>query len=134
MNKLRWTKEITTKSSQRLYFIILLKRAGIDPYHLINIYTSIVRSILEYACQVWYTSLTKKQTKQIEYIHRRAMRVIFQDKLCRKLFIIMQQPTHKLHHLLPLSGKLRTQLETLGHTVCRVAELQDFIILLYHML
>ena len=146
---LRWKShidEITTKASQRLYFIILLKRAGIDPHHLINIYTSIVRSVLEYACQVWHTSLTKKQTKQIEYIQRRAMRFIFQDKsyteaitaanlptlsdrrekLCRTLFISMQQSTHKLHHLLPPSGKLRTQLETRGLTVCRVAELQDF--------
>ena len=60
---LKWQShidEITTKASQRLYFIILLKRAGIDPHHLINIYTSIVRSVLEYACQVWHTSLTQK--------------------------------------------------------------------------
>ena len=111
---LKWQShidEITTKASQRLYFFILLKKAGIDLHHLINIYTSIVRSVLEYACQVWYTSLTKK----------RAMRFIFQDKsyteaitaanlptlsdrrekLCRTLFINMQQSTHKLHHLLP---------------------------------
>ena len=72
--------EITTKTLKRLYFIILLKRAGIDPHHLINIYTSIVRSVLEYACQVRHTSLTKKQTRQIEYIQRRAMWIIFQDK------------------------------------------------------
>ena len=63
---LKWQShidEITIKASQRLYFIILLKRAGIDPHHLINIYTSIVRSVLEYACQVWHTSLTKKANK-----------------------------------------------------------------------
>ena len=68
-----------------------------------------------------HTSLTKKQTRQIEYIQRRAMRIIFHDKLyteaittanlptlsdrreklCRTLFISMQQSTHKLHHLLP---------------------------------
>ena len=154
---LKWQShidEITTKASQRLYFIVLLKRAGIDPHHLINIHTSIVRSVLEYACQVWHTSLTKKQTQQIEHIQRRAMRFIFQDKsyteaitaanlptlsdrrekLCRTLFISMQQTTHKLHHLLPPSGKLRIQLETRGLTVCRVAELQDFRTLLYHML
>ena len=74
---LKWQShidEITTKASQRLYFIILLKRADIDPHHPINIYTSIVRSALEYACQVWHTSLAKKQTQQIEYICRRAMR------------------------------------------------------------
>ena len=76
---LKWQShidEITTKASQRLYFIILLKRAGINPHHLTNIYTSIVRSVLEYACQVWHTSLTKRQTRQIEYIQKRAMRII----------------------------------------------------------
>ena len=61
---LKWQShidEITTKASQRLYFIILLKRAGIDPHHLINIYTSIVRSVLEYACQTHepYTKANK---------------------------------------------------------------------------
>ena len=37
---LKWQShidEITTKASQHLYFIILLKRASIDPHHLINI-------------------------------------------------------------------------------------------------
>ena len=55
---------ITTKTSQRLYFIILLKRAGIEPHHLVKIYTTIIRSFIEYACQVWHTSLTIRQTNQ----------------------------------------------------------------------
>ena len=28
--------DITTKASQRIYFIILLKRAGIEPHHLVK--------------------------------------------------------------------------------------------------
>ena len=62
---LKWQSridEITTKASQRQHFIILLNSAGIDPHYLINIYISIVRSVLEYACQVWHTS------HEIEYI------------------------------------------------------------------
>ena len=54
--------DITTKASQRLYFIILLKRAGIEPHHLVKIYTTIIRSVIEYACQVRHTSLTIRQT------------------------------------------------------------------------
>ena len=42
--------DITTKASHRLYFIILLKRAGIEPHHLVKIYTTIIRSVIEYAC------------------------------------------------------------------------------------
>ena len=123
---LKWQShidKITTKASQCLYFIIL-KRAGIDPHHLINIYTSIVRSGLEVRMpSVTHEpyKLQKKQTRQIEYIQKRVMRIIFQDKayneaitaanlptlsdqrekLCKTLFISMQQSTHKLHHLLP---------------------------------
>ena len=107
----------------------------------------------------WLTSrrqyiASTKQTKHMEYIQRPAMRFIFQDKsdtetitaanlptlsdrrkkLCRTLFISTQQSTHKLHHRLPPPGKLRIQLETRGLTVCRVAELQYFRTLLYHML
>ena len=150
---LKWQShidEITTKASQRLYFIIFLKRAGVDPHHLINIYTSFVRSILEYACQVWHTSFTKKQTRQIEYIQKRAMRFIFQDKsyteaitaanlptlsdrrekLCRTLFISMQQSTHKLHHLLPpLRETPYTTRNTRTYCVPRCRSFQDFYFL-----
>ena len=113
--------DITTKASQRLYFIILLKRAGIEPHHLVKIYTTIIRSVIEYACQVWHTSLTIRQTNQLESIQKRAMRIIFygmryndaiataeiptladrREALCRSLFATMQQTNHKLHHLLP---------------------------------
>ena len=113
--------DITTKASQRLYFIILLKCAGIEPHHLVKIYTTIIRSVIEYACQVWHTSLTIRQTNQLESIQKRAMRIVFhgmryndaiataristladrREALCRSLFATMQQPNHKLHHLLP---------------------------------
>ena len=67
--------EITAKASQRLYFIILLNRVGVESHHLDNMYTSLVRSVVEYTCQVWHTSLTKQQTKQLESIQRRAVRI-----------------------------------------------------------
>ncbi|KAK2151008.1 hypothetical protein NP493_2697g00004 [Ridgeia piscesae] len=63
--------DITTKASQRLYIIILLKRAGIEPHHLVKIYTTIIRSVIEYACQVWHTSLTIRQTNLLESIQKR---------------------------------------------------------------
>ena len=113
--------EITTKASQRLYFIILLNRAGVESHHLVNIYTTLIRSVVEYACQVWYTNLTKQQMKQLESMQRRAMRIIFRNMsyaeaivtagistladrrktLCRTLFANIQKHNHKLHHLLP---------------------------------
>ena len=118
---LKWQShidKITAKASQRLYCIILLNRAGVESQHLVNIYTSLVRSVVEYACQVWHTNLTKQQTKQLESIQRRAMRTFRnvleaivtagiptladrRETLCRTLFAKRQKHNHKLHHLLP---------------------------------
>ncbi|KAK2170745.1 hypothetical protein NP493_1143g00016 [Ridgeia piscesae] len=61
----------TTKASQRLYFVILLKRAGIEPHHLVKIYTTIIRSVIESACQVWHTSLTIRQTNLLKSIQKK---------------------------------------------------------------
>jgi len=55
----------------------LLKLAGIEPLHLVKIYTTIIRSVIEYAFQVWHTTLTTRQTNQIENIQKRAMHIIF---------------------------------------------------------
>ena len=44
---------------------------------MLYFYTSVIRPILEYACPEWHTSLTKEQTKQIEVIQKRALRIIF---------------------------------------------------------
>ena len=39
--------DITTKVSRQLYFVIQLKRSGIEPHHLIKIYTTIICSVIE---------------------------------------------------------------------------------------
>ena len=144
--------EITTKASQRLYFIILLKRACIDPHHLINIYTSIVRSVLEYASVAHepykkanktdrihpetgnadhfpkYKSYTEAITAaNLPTLSDRRSYVEHYSSACNNLHV------NYTIFCLP-SGKLRIQLETRGLTVCHVAELQDFRTLLFHML
>ena len=93
---LKWQShidEITAKASQRLYFIILLNRAGVDSHHLVNIYTSLVRSVVEYACQVQHTSLTKQQTKQLESIQRRTIRIIFRNMSYAEAIVTAGIPT-----------------------------------------
>ena len=113
--------DITTRASQRLCFIILLKRDGKERHHLFKIYITIISSVIEYACQVWHTSLKIRQTNLLESIQKRAMCITFcgmryndgiatarmptladrREALCRSLFATMQQTNHKLHHLLP---------------------------------
>ena len=68
-----------------------LKRAGIRQTDLVNVYISVVRPVLEYACPVWHTNLPKYLSDNIEMIQKRALKSIFP----------MQGNSHKLHHLVP---------------------------------
>ncbi len=136
-NDLKWHEHvdaITSKGAQRLYFLTLLKRAAVDQTSLVRIYVSLVRSVMEYACQVWHTGLTGEQTKQLESIQRRAMDIIFPDlcymdalkltrldtlgsrreELCRSFFEAMKKSGHKLHHLLPPQREARYNLRSTG--------------------
>ena len=68
---LAWGPHITmihSKASQRLYFLRLLKRAGVASIHIVSIYVSLVRSLLEYACQVWHTGPTVSDSDRLEGI------------------------------------------------------------------
>ena len=129
---------ITTKAAQRLYFITLLKRVPVDQQSLTRIYTALVRSVTEYACQVWDTGLTSEQGNQLESIQRRAMHIIYPDlcysddlemaglatlqkrreTTCISFFRDLMKPNHKLHHLLPLPHEISYDLRETG---CRSA-------------
>ena len=67
------------KASQRLYFLRLLKRAGVASIDIVRIYVSLVRSLLEYACQVWHTGLTVSDSDRLEGIQKRAMKIAFPE-------------------------------------------------------
>ena len=121
---LRWDSHISyfnKKASKRLYFLRCLKRAGLSKDELLSIYISLVRSICEYACPVWSTCLTKGLSDILESIQKRALRIILPEmnyeeacealdlpllstrrsELCKKIFLNMTKPNHKLHDLLP---------------------------------
>ena len=87
----------------------------------IKVYTSVVRLIVEYACQLWHTCLKDYQVQLLESIHEKAMfmsypRLNYEDalsvtglstlslrrhELCGRLFTAAQDPSHKLFPLLP---------------------------------
>ncbi len=112
---------VHSRASQRLYFLRLLKRAGMPGDSMLKVYTAIVRSLTEYACAVWHTGLTVQQTEKLESVQKRALWIIYPDLsyrealaqsglptmhdrrslLCRQFFQAMLQPEHRLHHLLP---------------------------------
>ena len=79
---LKWSAHIdsiTTKASKRLNLLSQLKRAGIAQSFLVRFYCSVIRSILEYAYQVFHCNLPLYLSEEIERIQRHALRIIFPD-------------------------------------------------------
>jgi hypothetical protein len=77
---LKWNKHIgivVLKASKRLYLLKQLRRAGVDKKHLIGFYNACIKSILEYACEVFHSSLPTYLSDDLERVQRRAMRIIF---------------------------------------------------------
>jgi hypothetical protein len=120
---LKWIEHvdyICKKASKRLYALRLLKRASFPAGKLVRVYTTCVRPILEFSCEVWHYSLAQYLSDEIESIQRRALRIIFPDlkyedalvragvmslflqrkTICEKLFDHMcDETSHKLHFL-----------------------------------
>jgi len=52
------------KVAKWMYCINYLFRAGVPASDIVCVYTSIIRSVLEYACLVWHPGLTEKTVKR----------------------------------------------------------------------
>ena len=120
---LNWSshvKYILTKASRRIFVISMLLRSGMSVRDVLTVYTSIIRSILEYASPVWHCGLTQTQSAEIEKIQRRCLKIIFpslsykeaislsklerlsdrREKAAHALFDQIKQPSHILNNLL----------------------------------
>jgi hypothetical protein len=71
--------KITTKAAKRLYMMKQLKRSGLSDNDLKCFYIASIRSILEYACQVFHYGLPEYLSDQIERIQKRALLIICPD-------------------------------------------------------
>ena len=87
-DKLNWndnTSLICSKASKRLHFLKLLKRTAMSTSDLLYYYTAVIRPVLEYSSVVWHASITAKQFRQIDFIQRRAERIIGISECAGKL-------------------------------------------------
>ena len=123
-NDLTWhthIEEVHKKACKRIFYIVMMRRAVYNQGEMTNAYTSLIRSVLEYAAPVWHSSLTNEQSRLLESIQKRVLKIIFprssyeealtkcdldhlsdrRTAICRKLFREMHNPEHKLNHLLP---------------------------------
>ena len=81
-NNLKWNPHIENvikKGASRLYLLRQLKRAKGDPAQPLCFYTTCIRPVSEYACQVFHNGLPKYLSDELEKIQRRALKIIFPD-------------------------------------------------------
>ena len=78
-HNLKWDihiADIVAKASRRLYTLCILKKTCAPVSDLIAVYTCYIRPILEYASPVWHSSISDKQSRAIESVQKRAVRII----------------------------------------------------------
>ena len=75
MNWNEHVNNVVKKAGKRLYMLRVLKRSNADTNTLITVYTTIIRPVLEYACQVWHFNIQEYLSEDIEKIQRRALRI-----------------------------------------------------------
>ena len=71
------TREMCLKAYARMSLITKLKYVGVKRDDLIDVYKLFIRSLLEYCCVAFHSSLNLDNIQDIEKIQKTALRVIF---------------------------------------------------------
>ena len=74
-SNLKWNTHVNyicAKASSRLYFLKQLRKCSTSIGDMLHFYTAVIRPVLEYACPVWSSSITKEQSSHIKAVQRRA--------------------------------------------------------------
>ncbi len=116
------------QSNSCIHFLTRLCRSGMEHLELVQFYTSVIRSVLEYACPAWFMSVKHiGYMWELELIQIRSLKIIFPElsykeaviqsnlctlevkltKLCSNFFNNMQNESHRLHYLLPETDNRR---------------------------
>ena len=75
--KLRTNEEyLVKKASKCLFALKILRNYNAPMEDLKSFYTSVIRSTLEYCVHIWHGNLTHEQTRDIEQVQKRALRII----------------------------------------------------------
>ena len=128
--KLTWADHvefILGKVSKRMFIIYQLARIGLPAPEIITVYKSLIRSVLEYSCEVWHSGLTCAQSRDLERVQKRVLQIIYRqlsykdalklsglarlserrEEAIRELFKKIRTPGHILYDL--LTPKLKSK-------------------------
>ena len=78
-NNLKWNDHVSEsikKANKRLYFLVMLKRAGVPLKDIVAFYTTAIRPVLEYCSPVFHHALPKYLCNDIERVQKRALSII----------------------------------------------------------
>ena len=78
-NDLKWVKNtsyICLKVRRKLWILRRLLMLNLDRFEMFDVYAKEIRSILEYAVPVWHSSITKKQSSEIESVQKLSFKII----------------------------------------------------------
>lgn len=84
-NDLRWNKHVcdcVRRASLRLYMLKQLKRSGAPRPEMLQVYSSFIRPVLEYASVIFCSGLPESLSLDIEHVQKRACRVILGQSYC----------------------------------------------------
>ena len=76
---LRWAKHcefLCKKANSRLWMLRRMKLLKIHPDIIIDFYFKEIRSLLEMGCQIFHSGLTNNQSRDIENIQKKALKII----------------------------------------------------------
>ncbi|XP_015754504.1 PREDICTED: uncharacterized protein LOC107334115 [Acropora digitifera] len=79
LNNLTWNThigEIITKGNKRMYFLVLLHKAGVPSSDIVNFYCTCVRPLLEYCAPVFHHAIPSYLSEDLERIQKRVLNVI----------------------------------------------------------
>lgn len=113
--------QIVKKAGKRLYMLRLLKRSNANMIILCTVFTTIIRPVLEYACQVWHFNIQQYLSEDIEKIQKRAFKIMLpslsyrqareltdlpllkirREELCNKFFEKNGKNSKVSEHLIP---------------------------------
>ena len=78
-NDLKWAKNtsyICLKAWRKLWILRRFLLLNLDRFEMFDVYAKEIRSILEYAVPVWHSSITKKQSSEIESVQKLSFKII----------------------------------------------------------
>ena len=70
-------EKLLRRANKRIYLLLTYKKNGVPKGKLKTIYTSNIRSVLEYTCNTYHSQLNRGQINLIERAQKRCLKIIY---------------------------------------------------------